>query len=180
VNNENTILGTLGNDTLYGSFGNDELYGYAGNDELNGDAGNDWLSGGTGNDELNGGEGDDLLNGGEGHDELNGDTGNDTLTGGLGRDTFSYVFSVTGDSYDILGEDVITDFDSNDDRIIFRGDINSNNLHLKVVNDSDLQIQIHSGTATTDSTELSTITLENIVADGFEVENFVNSSIYFM
>ena len=121
---DDDLLGGNGNDTMDGNNGNDDLNGGNDNDTMNGGAGedvliggsdndtmdggadNDTLTGGTGNDSMNGGAGDDGLNGGNGNDTLNGGTGDDTLTGKSGVDLF--VFHVD------FGDDVITDFGSND------------------------------------------------------------------
>ena len=101
-----------GNDWADGGFGADALYGGGGNDTLMGGRGNDALYGGDGNDTLQGGSGADLLYGGDGRDRLMGGPGNDTLTGGAGRDAF--VFANRG-----LGDDLIMDFASGEDRILF-------------------------------------------------------------
>lgn len=72
--------------------------------------GNDSVIGTSGEDRLAGGNGDDRLFGLDGHDWLQGDAGNDMLTGGEGHDSF-----VFGKSF---GEDVVTDFSLEDDRIV--------------------------------------------------------------
>lgn len=124
------LAGGDGNDDLYGDAGDDSLTGGAGDDELVGGEGRDTLAGGdgrdvlvgmegddrlfggAGNDNLGGGEGDDVLDGGTGNDFLNGGAGRDRLTGGAGNDTF--VFDGIND-----GPDIITDFTSGQDRILF-------------------------------------------------------------
>ena len=75
-----------GDDKLYGGNGHDKLYGYRGNDKLYGDGGNDKLYGSWGLDDLYGGDGDDILYGGDGVDILHGGDGHDTLDGELGDD----------------------------------------------------------------------------------------------
>jgi Ca2+-binding RTX toxin-like protein len=72
IRNDDTILGTAGNDMLVG---------LAGNDTISGLDGLDVLSGLAGNDSIDGGLGDDLLTGGVGNDTLIGNSGNDTLIG---------------------------------------------------------------------------------------------------
>ncbi|MFZ2725911.1 MAG: FG-GAP-like repeat-containing protein [Methylococcaceae bacterium] len=79
------------NNTLVGSSGNDLLYGEAGNDQLIGNSGNDILEGGDGNDQLLGDSGDDTLNGGTGNDTLLGNDGDDNLNGGEGIDWAKYI-----------------------------------------------------------------------------------------
>jgi Ca2+-binding RTX toxin-like protein len=101
-----------GNDWADGSFGADSLHGGGGNDTLIGGRGNDALHGDAGNDTLQGGAGQDLLYGGDGRDRLMGGPGNDTLTGGAGADAF--VFGSRG-----LGDDLIMDFASGQDRLLF-------------------------------------------------------------
>ena len=86
-----TIIGGAGNDTFWGGAGNDSIRGGAGNDSIFGEADNDKLFGEAGNDTLSGGYGDD------------------TLTGGKGADVFYY--------YNGDGNDVITDYQSGDDKI---------------------------------------------------------------
>ena len=101
-----------GNDWADGSMGADTILGGGGNDTLFGGRGNDELHGGDGNDTLQGGGGQDSLFGGDGRDRLMGGPGNDTLTGGAGADAF--VFGNRG-----LGDDLIMDFASGEDRILF-------------------------------------------------------------
>jgi Ca2+-binding RTX toxin-like protein len=73
--------------------------------------GNDVLAGGNNSDVLNGGAGNDILIGGDGEDVLRGGEGDDILTGGLRSDAFDF----SGD----FGNDVITDFDDNQDGVFF-------------------------------------------------------------
>jgi len=124
-NGHDTIGGGAGNDTINGGAGGDLLFGGKGadenNDVLNGGAGNDTLHGGAGTDTLLGGEGADILFGGIGEDDLSGGTGGDTLFGGAGDDVLS-----GGGGADIFyfasthGDDVITDFDANEDILFLR------------------------------------------------------------
>ena len=116
-----TVLGSeFWGDTLSASNTGSNLYGYGGDDTLIGRHGSDLLSAGSGDDQLSGGAGDDMLFGEDGDDALFGGDGNDlitagigddTITGGAGRDQFKFR---QGD-----GTDVITDFESGQDRIIF-------------------------------------------------------------
>jgi Ca2+-binding RTX toxin-like protein len=103
------ILGGEGsdNDTLNGNSGNDTLLGEGGNDSLFGGDQHDRLLGGEGNDTLVGGSGDDVMLGGSGFDHFYGEAGNDTLTGDFNADTFFFA--------DGFGDDIVTDFDANND-----------------------------------------------------------------
>ncbi|SEP09472.1 Regulatory P domain of the subtilisin-like proprotein convertase [Salinihabitans flavidus] len=127
-NTANVLSGRGGDDTLDGGAGNDNLDGGTGNDWMVGGDGKDWMGGGVGDDTLHGGTGndtligddgddrlfgnagDDKLHGGAGNDTLNGVGGNDTLTGSAGADRFDFA--------DGFGQDVVTDFQSNDAEVI--------------------------------------------------------------
>ena len=108
------IRGFDDNDTLLGLGGNDIIQGGDDEDVLDGGEGNDVLDGGNNSDVLNGGAGLDILIGGDGEDVLRGGEGNDILTGGLRSDAFDF----SGD----FGNDVITDFDDNQDGVFFDAD----------------------------------------------------------
>ncbi len=111
-------------------------------DTLVGGSGNDVLIGFDGDDYLEGGAGDDFLNGGgapfssyDGADQMTGGLGNDTYTGGTGPDWYHFAdFIPEG------GDDVITDFDPSEDRLVLAveeiGDINGD----FVIDDLDLQL----------------------------------------
>ncbi len=111
------VIGAGGNDNLIGGDGNDNLIGGRGNDTLFGQDGNDLLEGRLHSDILLGGNGNDTLSGGQGRDRLNGGSGNDELTGGGSIDLFIFNTNQEFDSED-LGTDVITDFNSGQDRIL--------------------------------------------------------------
>jgi Ca2+-binding RTX toxin-like protein len=83
---DNLIQGLAGNDRLVGRDGNDLLQGGDGNDDLLGRYGNDTLEGGNGRDTLDGGAGKDRLQGGAGIDIVYGREDNDTIEGGEGLD----------------------------------------------------------------------------------------------
>ena len=143
------ILGSRGSDTINGGAGNDtasysnsdarvvvdlalgtatgsghgsgdtltsieNIFGSRFNDDIYGDANDNVLEGSLGIDELFGRGGDDTLLGGGGIDFLDGGTGNDILTGNGGFDRF--IFDTAQ-----FGQDVITDFANNNERIDFRG-----------------------------------------------------------
>ncbi|MBC6438608.1 MAG: hypothetical protein GDA52_10885, partial [Rhodobacteraceae bacterium] len=91
--------------TLIGTPNPDILTGGAGNDQIEGRASNDILTGNAGTDTIKGEEGDDTLNGGPGQD---------TLTGGAGADSFHLLHPDTP-----AAADRITDFDPDQDRLIF-------------------------------------------------------------
>lgn len=120
-----TLEGLAGLDKLYGGSGNDELHGGDGNDELHGNDGDDILYGGNDHDELYGGAGNDTLVGGNGDDVLHGGSGEDRLIGGDGADVFKFTnIDVTGSATD----DVINDFNLNDDFLDFSGLDSINNI----------------------------------------------------
>ena len=102
-----TLLVNLGtsftqdNDLLIGGLGDDSLSAGSGNNTLDGGDGNDTAISGTGNDSLLGGIGDDSLNGGTGADRLVGGLGNDTLVGGGQPTTYSSFSSVYLASRDV-------------------------------------------------------------------------------
>jgi VCBS repeat-containing protein len=81
---------------------------------MQGTDGNDTLVGGSKPVALDGGGGQDSLVGGSGADILIGGTGNDTMTGGQGDDVF-----VFGSGNKAFGQDVITDFTHNADKLQF-------------------------------------------------------------
>jgi uncharacterized protein YkwD len=127
------LLGGGGIDSLLGGKGSDLLDGGVGNDFLRGDNDNDTLLGGDSNDLLRGGKGNDSLVGGNGDDQISGDRGSDFLTGGLGNDTFIVGggdFGVT----DVSQADVITDFQSGQDKIGIMNVTASTNLQLEGIN----------------------------------------------
>jgi Ca2+-binding RTX toxin-like protein len=99
-NHPQALTGGAGNDKLFGGNQDDTLSGLGGSDTLSGDNGKDLLLGGDGKDSLTGGNGDDTLNGG---------AGDDTLAGGNGGDRFVFGYA--------FGHDVITDFDTHNDKI---------------------------------------------------------------
>ncbi|CBN58003.1 MULTISPECIES: DUF4347 domain-containing protein [Kamptonema] len=107
------IDGGDGNDQIFGGKESDKLSGGNGDDFLSGNNDNDTLTGGAGNDILRGGKENDVLLGGDGDDELWGDRGFDALTGGAGKDNFVLEFTATSPDQ----ADVITDFNSTDDKI---------------------------------------------------------------
>ncbi|TLD69068.1 type I secretion C-terminal target domain-containing protein [Phragmitibacter flavus] len=72
------------------------------------------LKGGALADVLVGGFGDDLIHGGDGADIISGGSGNNLLTGGPGADIFRYREQDDGD-------DIITDFEVNEDRLDLTG-----------------------------------------------------------
>lgn len=105
-----SYIGIVKDLTQAGSF---QIQGGNGPDTLNGTSGQDNIQGNGGNDILNenNSEGDDLIDGGEGDDTISGGNGMNTLVGGPGRDLFIY------DS-----DDVIKDFNKDEDRLDFRGE----------------------------------------------------------
>ena len=115
---DDMISGGDGHDELHGELGNDDLYGGAGDDSLFGHVGDDYLSGDGGDDTLTGGDGQDHLTGGAGADSLSGNLQNDTLIGGAGSDL---LFGGAGDDLLVGNDDDEQDFlngGAGDDRIL--------------------------------------------------------------
>ena len=104
--------GTNGDDLITGTSYRDIIFAGSGNDTVFGGGGSDILFGGNGNDTLIGGRGSDFLIGGSGDDILTGDA-LDGSRDRYDRDTF-YLGKTEQAS---AGNDVITDFDTNN----FRG-----------------------------------------------------------
>lgn len=95
-----------------------EILGGTKSDTLKGKDAADRIDAGLGADKLYGFKGNDVLWGGEGNDRLYGGAGADVLTGGGGKDKFFF----EGLSDVGLGaslRDLITDFESGQDRIAF-------------------------------------------------------------
>lgn len=86
---EDLLRGGAGDDVLRGGTRSDLLYGDGGDDKLSGEKGNDTLLGDAGDDILKGGSGDDDMRGGAGNDTILGGTGDDTAYGGDGADEIS-------------------------------------------------------------------------------------------
>ncbi|MEM9222871.1 MAG: calcium-binding protein [Pseudomonadota bacterium] len=133
---DDTVLGTggdnyvdvnNGHDFVRTYSGDDTVYGGSGNDDIGGGNGEDLIVAGFGHDTVFAGNHDDVVNGGSGQDEIRGGEGADTLTGGSFGDTFVYD---TGD----VGIDTITDFNVNQDTILFKEDFlvedHLGNVHL--------------------------------------------------
>jgi Ca2+-binding RTX toxin-like protein len=124
------LFDTLGNNTISGSDGNDSIVTGSGADFLQGGSvaaaatfdvgfGDDTLVAGGGNDYLFGGSGSDVLFGEIGDDTLQGGTGGDTLVGGVGVDIFLYQFKSDLNGANASTADVITDFQSGEDKLFF-------------------------------------------------------------
>jgi Ca2+-binding RTX toxin-like protein len=84
--NDELMVGRLGNDILMGNAGSDRIEGLEGDDIMYGGEGNDTLFGGDGNDRLVGDSGDDLIYGGFGDDIIKGRAGNNVMHGEMGND----------------------------------------------------------------------------------------------
>ena len=106
---DDTITGGTSRDIMRGGSGDDTIRGNEGDDVIRGDTGDDTIFGGDDNDLILGDTGNDTLYGDAGDDFLIGGAGDDSLTGGTGADTF--VFEDGG------GHDTITDFDADNDTI---------------------------------------------------------------
>jgi serralysin len=135
-NEDETLMGTRGNDMLMGHAGDDTLMGLGGRDTLMGGWGTDQLMGGGGRDRLAGDEGDDQLIGGGGRDRLVGGAGNDLLTGGGARDLFVFESSRLFNADD-FGIDQITDFKKGDKIVLDRTTFGSITLQQIVIVQDD-------------------------------------------
>ena len=155
------VYGDGGDDEVYGADGNDRAYGGAGDDVVVGAKGNDWVYGGDGGDEVDGGDGNDHLYGdagndvvlaGKGNDHINGGEGDDDLTGNEGHDRF--VFK------GIYGDDIIRDFDVENDTLRINGTTYSKgNFDQLVFEVDDTNVVIVDGE--------NSITLENVNPSDF-------------
>jgi Ca2+-binding RTX toxin-like protein len=121
-------------------------------------AGDDFLSGGSGDDIMFGGAGNDSLDGGLGNDFLNGGLGNDLLSGGGGNNKF--VFDAQ------IGNDTITDFDTNKDLVQFNPALFNN---YAAVMGSARQVG-HDTVITHDAS--NTVTLDNVTIASLHASNF--------
>lgn len=85
---DDVIVGSLGNDTITGEGGDDVLMGLTGRDVINGGDGDDVVDGGVGDDAMIGGAGDDVMIATEGDDDVNGGSGSDhyVINGTAGDD----------------------------------------------------------------------------------------------
>lgn len=154
------------NDVLYGGDGDDTMDGGHKDDYVDGGSGDDSIMGGSGDDTLMGGDGNDVIVGGDGNnyyddDRIDGGRGDDTMSGAGGSDVF--VFNRAS------GDDVITDFDPNNDTFEFQG------IHegdeLTVTTDDDGNTVVHFGDATVTLQGVS-LTLEEVQSlAGFEPES---------
>ncbi len=89
-------------------------------DLIEGNLFNNIINGLNGNDTILGAEGEDIMDGGAGDDDLFGEEGSDTLIGGPGSDIFNFGSISDG------GVDLISDFDTEEDRISFRSGFDQN------------------------------------------------------
>lgn len=109
---------SYGDVVINGSDGNDILWGNDGSDIINGDFGGDHIVGGRGNDILSGNEGNDIIKGYNGNDVIIGGKNADVLVGGIGNDQFIFIDLTDSTKNE---SDIILDFVSGEDKIIFSG-----------------------------------------------------------
>jgi hypothetical protein len=141
----NQVRGSQFSDTVAGTNGNDILDGRGGIDTVSythaasavtvnlatgvasGGGGNDTLlnfenlNGSAFGDTLTGGAIANAINGGDGADIITGGLGADFLTGGTGLDQFRYISLADSAANNGLTRDIITDFNVNDDLLVFDG-----------------------------------------------------------
>ncbi|MFS4438740.1 calcium-binding protein [Paracoccaceae bacterium GXU_MW_L88] len=146
------MAGRGGNDHLTATMNDDVVLGHRGNDKLIGLAGDDLLRGFQDHDVLIGNYGDDTLRGGQGRDRLIGGAGDDVLTGGHGRDVF--VFRDND-----RGEDHVTDFNLDHDRIAIRGPYGFDTLEI-TDHDTGAMIHLADGTVTLDGIDAHDLTAD--------------------
>ena len=152
--NDDTVLGSNGNDVLAGLAGNDVIKGFGGRDILRGDGnssspqtgkpgGDDIIFGGAGKDMIGGKGGNDILYGGSGQDKIYGDGGNDIIRGGKGKDIlFGDTSKDKGSDTFVLargeGRDNIMDFEVGRDFIGLADGLTFDSLSISIKNGSTL------------------------------------------
>lgn len=176
------LYGGAGNDTLRGSFGLDRLFGGDGNDfarggdgrdGLFGERGDDTLHGEDGNDRFFGGSGDDLIYGGAGSDTVYGGAGFDTIDSGAGNDFLQGNFNADRFVFaDGHGNDVITDFDANNDaeQIDLRDVSSITNLFDLVAHNNMSQVGVN---VVIDTGGGNSITLNRVNIDDLDANDFI-------
>ncbi|MFN6205929.1 MAG: calcium-binding protein [Planctomycetota bacterium] len=112
-----------GDDFVYANSGNDRIDAGRGNDVIYGQDGNDYVRGQDGDDIVYGGAGDDTISGGLGYDVLYGHGGQDGLIGGPGIPDF-LVGGGNDDRFLVFSNDVISDFQAVDAKLLFRNNLN--------------------------------------------------------
>lgn len=176
----NELFGSTGNDLVFGGSRNDTLGGGGGDDTLNGGDGDDIvfsgdgddsIDGGAGNDEIFNGGGNDIVLGGAGDDVLFGGLGADILTGGAGADIFAF--------YAGHGDDIITDFNLNDDTLDLSGSANDfNDLASIEMAASNIILDFADGSSRTDLL-IQTGTGDSIVLEGLSTDDLASIDIVF-
>ena len=152
--NDDTVLGSNGNDVLAGLAGNDVIKGFGGRDILRGDGnssspqtgkpgGDDIIFGGAGKDMIGGKGGNDIIYGGSGQDKIYGDGGNDIIRGGKGKDIlFGDTSKDKGSDTFVLargeGRDNIMDFEVGRDFIGLADGLTFDSLSISIKNGSTL------------------------------------------
>jgi Ca2+-binding RTX toxin-like protein len=123
IDDDDSLVGSDGNDELYGSPEEDDkikIFGLAGDDTIRGLGGDDYLFGGAGNDILDGGDGDDTFVQGSGNQFVDG-TGTDSLIGGAGNDTADY--RTLGQAITLKADGVVEKGSAGTDQIVNPGDV---------------------------------------------------------
>ena len=140
-NDDNVIVGTLGDDKIIGKGGDDIQHG----DDVSKTA---WIAG---DDKLYGGKGHDTLYGYRGNDKLYGGLGNDYLHGGAGADIFVLSEIIVRNpgirDTGIQIRDIVDDFDIGVDKVrvqqewIDKGWVNISVNHEAEFDEYDLIVQ---------------------------------------
>lgn len=155
-----TVSGGNHPQAIDGGAGNDKLFGGNSGDTLCGLAGADTLSGENGKDLLLGGDSKDLLIGGNGSDTLNGGNGDDTLTGGNSPDVFVFDYG--------FGHDVITDFDTHNDKIWV-----DHNMWTSFDDLTGHAVQVGRDVVLTSDFDGYTLTLQNVKLSALSASEFL-------
>jgi hypothetical protein len=103
-----TMGGTENNDTIIGGIGDDSIWGRDGNDRLEGGDGADLIEGGPGDDIITDLSGPDVIEGGAGHDAIHSGNSEDVVFGDEGND-FIINPSELGEIFAGEGNDFILD-----------------------------------------------------------------------
>ncbi|WP_147124513.1 calcium-binding protein [Shimia ponticola] len=177
-----SISGSNGFDTLFGGANSDRFDGQGGNDVLDGKAGNDTLDGGAQNDILRGGEGLDRLIGGSGDDQFIFDVEIDTdVIEDFGNGADQIDLSVFVENIDFVQLYLANTGPKGGNALLGSGGnlghSGSNTVTITATQVSDNTVLTLTATggalAEADPNLSITITLENVIADTLNIDDFV-------